>query len=82
MPNYEKLRDMVSHRVSFDYDSGARIVGYLAACKPAQGPVQCVVMTRVDILDAKGQVLEHHPEFSFVPNVLVAYRVTEGPGGF
>jgi recombinational DNA repair protein RecT len=82
MPDYSKLRNMVSHRVSFDYDSGARIVGYLAACKPADGPVQCVVMTKVDILDAKGQLLEHHPEFSFVPNVLVSFRVTEGPGGF
>jgi hypothetical protein len=82
MPDYGKLRNMVSHRVSFDYDSGARIVGYLAACKPATGAVQCVVMSKVDILDAGGQVLEHHEEFSFVPNVLVAFRVTEGPGGF
>ena len=82
MPDYSKLRNMVSHRVSFDYDSGARIVGYLAACKPADGPVQCVVMTKVEILDASGKVLENHPEFSFVPNVLVSFRVTEGPGGF
>jgi len=82
MPDYDKLRNMVSHRVSFDFDTGARIVGYLAACKPAQGPVQCVVLSKVDILDAKGEVIEHHEQFSFVPNVLISFRVTEGPGGF
>jgi hypothetical protein len=82
MPDYGKLRNMVSHRVSFDFDTGARIVGYLSACKPAEGPVTCVVMSRVDLIDAKGNVLEHHGEFSFVPNVLTAFRVTEGPGGF
>jgi hypothetical protein len=27
MPNYNKLRELVSHRVTFDYDTGARIVG-------------------------------------------------------
>jgi len=82
MPDYDKLRNMVSHRVMFDYDTGARIVGYLAACKPAQGPVQCLVLSKVDILDATGEVLEHHDQFSFVPNVLVSFRVAEGPGGF
>jgi recombinational DNA repair protein RecT len=79
MPDYKKLRDMVSHRVTFEYDTGAKIVGYIAACKPATGPVQVVVMSRVDILDDKGRVLEHHDEFSFVPNVLSSFRLTEGP---
>jgi hypothetical protein len=79
MPNYDKLRELVSHRVSFDYDTGARIVGYIAACKPASGPVQVVVMSRVDILDDKGRVIEHHDEFSFVPNVLTGFRLQEGP---
>ena len=79
MPNYEKLRELVSHRVTFDYDTGARIVGYVAATKPASGPVQVLVMSRVDILDDKGRVLEHHDEFSFVPNVMTSFRLTEGP---
>ena len=81
MPDYSKLRQMVSHRVTFEYDTGARIVGYLAGCKPASGPVQIVSMTHTDLIDAKGEVLEHHAEFSFVPNSLVGIRVTEGPSG-
>jgi hypothetical protein len=79
MPKYDKLRELVSHRVTFDYDTGARVVGYIAACKPATGPVQVVVMSRVDILDDKGHVLEHHDEFSMVPNVLTSFRLQEGP---
>jgi hypothetical protein len=81
MPQYGKLRDYVSHRVTFDFDTGARIVGYITSCKPPTGPVQVVAMTRVDILDATGRVLEHHEQFSFVPNALVGFRVTEGPSG-
>jgi hypothetical protein len=38
-----------------------------------------VVMSRVDILDDKGRVLEHHDEFSMVPNVMTNFRLTEGP---
>jgi hypothetical protein len=81
MPDYSKLRSMVSHRVTFEFDTGARIVGYLAACKPAVGPVQIVNMARTDLLDSTGRVLEHHAEFSFIPNALVGVRVTEGPSG-
>jgi hypothetical protein len=72
---------MVSHRISFDFDTGARIVGYLSACKPAEGPVLVAVLARADVLGPKGEVLEHHGEFSLVPNVLSGFRVTEGPGG-
>jgi hypothetical protein len=79
MADYAKLRDMISHRVTFEYDTGAKIVGYIAACKPEKGAVQVVVMARVDILDSSGRVLEHHDDFSFVPNLLVSYRLTEGP---
>jgi len=79
MPNYAKLNELVSHRVTFEYDTGARIVGYIAACKPGSGPVQLVQMSRVDIFDDKGKLMEHHDEFSFVPNVLTAFRLTEGP---
>ena len=79
MADYKKLRDMVSHRVTFEYDTGAKIVGYVAACKPPSGPVQIVVLSRADIVDGNGRVLEHHDEMSFVPNLLTAYRLTEGP---
>ena len=79
MPNYARLHELVSHRVTFDYDTGARIVGYVAACKPGSGPVQLVQMSRVDIFDDKGRLLEHHDEFSFVPNVMTGFRLTEGP---
>jgi hypothetical protein len=81
MPDYSKIRQMVSHRVTFEYDTGARIVGYIAACKPATGPVQIVNLTNCDLLDSTGRVLEHHAEFSFVPNSLVGVRLTEGPSG-
>jgi hypothetical protein len=79
MPQYQKLRDFVSHRVTFDFDTGARIVGYVTSAKPAAGPVQVLNMTRVDILDATGRVVEHHESYTLVPNALVGFRVTEGP---
>ena len=79
MPNYAKLRDLISHRVTFEYDTGAKIVGYVAACKPPTGPVQVIVMSQADILDVHGRVIEHHDEFSFVPNLLTGFRLTEGP---
>ena len=81
MPQYAKLRDYVSHRLTFDFDTGARLVGYVTACKPPTGPVQLVNMTRVEILDATGRVLETHESLSIVPNGLVGFRVTEGPSG-
>jgi len=79
MPDYRKLRDLVSHRVTFEYDTGARVVGYIAACKPPTGPVQVAVLSQADILDTHGRLLEHHDELSVVPNLLTAYRLTEGP---
>jgi hypothetical protein len=79
MPNYGKLRELVSHRVVFNYDTGARVVGYVAACKPPTGTVQVVVLSHADIFDSEGRVLEHHDEFSLVPNVLSAFRLQEGP---
>jgi hypothetical protein len=81
MPQYAKLRDYVSHRLTFDYDSGARIVGYVTACKPPTGPVQLINLTRAEIHDATGRVLETHESLSLVPNVLTGWRVTEGPSG-
>jgi hypothetical protein len=76
---YEKLRDLTSHRVTLDFDTGAKVVGYVATTKPATGPVLLVVLSRADILDDKGRVLEHHDELSVVPNVMTGFRLTEGP---
>ena len=81
MPQYQKLRDYVSHRMTFDFDTGARVVGYITSAKPAAGPVQVLNMTKVDILDSTGRVLEHHESYTLVPNSLVGFRVTEGPSG-
>jgi hypothetical protein len=80
MPRYEKLREeLVSHRITLDFDTGARVVGYIESAKPATGPVQLIHMTNVDILDSTGRVLEHFDKYVVVPNVLVGFRMTEGP---
>lgn len=81
MPDYEKLRTLVSHRIAFEYDTGAKVVGYLSACKPATGQVQIVQMSKVDVLDGAGKVLEHHEDFSLVPNALTGVKIAEGPRG-
>ena len=81
MPDYSQLRQMVSHRVTFDYDTGAKITGYISGCKPPEGPVQIVNMARAELIDASGRIMERHDEFSFVPNALVGVRITEGPRG-
>ncbi|MCC6993508.1 MAG: hypothetical protein IT370_02650 [Deltaproteobacteria bacterium] len=81
VPDYTRLRDLVSHRVTFDFDSGARLVGYVSGVLPQTGPIQVMRMSRVDLYDANGKVLEHHAELSFIPNVMTGFRVTEGPQG-
>ena len=45
MPNYSKLHDLISHRVTIEYDTGARVSGYLASCQPSAGPVEFVVLS-------------------------------------
>lgn len=79
MPDYKKLRDMVSHRVTFEYDTGAKIVGYVASCAPASGPVQMLVLSKVQVTDTSGATLARYDELPVVPNNLIGFRVTEGP---
>jgi hypothetical protein len=79
MPDYKKFREMISHRVTLDYDTGAKIVGYLASCAPPQGPVQYAVLSKVQVLDSSGNVLARFEELPLVPNNLVGFAVTEGP---
>jgi hypothetical protein len=81
MPDYARLRELVSHRVSIEYDTGARVVGYVAQVRPASGPVQLVTLSRAELRDAAGNVLETHDELSRCPNVPVAFRLAEGPTG-
>ena len=77
--DYKKLREMVSHRVTFEYDSGAKVVGYIGSCVPATGPVQMVVLSKVQVLDAGENVLAKYDELPLVPNNLVGFQITEGP---
>lgn len=79
MPDYASIRDMVSHRVTFEFDSGARIVGYVASCAPVDGPVEYAVLSKAQILDSKSRVLARFEELPVVPNSLVSFGVTEGP---
>ena len=67
---YDKLRDMLHKTLTFEYDSGAKVVGVLKELRPDSGPVQLAVMKDVDILSEGGDILEHHPIFSFVPTRL------------
>lgn len=79
MPDYRKIRDLISHRVTFEYDTGAKVIGYLASCAPPEGPVSYAVLSKVQILDAANNLLAKFEELPVVPNNLVGYRVTEGP---
>jgi len=40
MANNQSLREMLSHRVTFTYDTGAQVVGTVTACSPVTGPVE------------------------------------------
>jgi len=79
MPDYKKLRDMVSHRVTFEFDTGAKIVGYIGSCAPPQGAVQLVVLSKAQFLDSANNVVAKYDELPMIPNNLVGFRITEGP---
>lgn len=81
MPNYSKIRDMVSHRIVIEYDTGARIVGYVSNCRPNDGDVQMVNLSQVSIEDADGNVMETHESLSVCPNVVTRVELQEGPSG-
>jgi hypothetical protein len=70
---------MVSHRVTFEYDSGAKIVGYIAACAPTEGAVEYAILSKAKIYDSKNRLLASFDELPVVPNSLMRYAVTEGP---
>lgn len=76
--DYSELRENIGEELVCTYDSGAVIEGVLLECKPEGSPgdpVYVVVMDAVDIRAPGGEVIEHHPRFSFVPNVQVTLEV-------
>lgn len=81
MPNYSKLHDLVSHRVTIEYDTGARITGYLASCQPSSGPVEFVVLSDATLVDSHGKVQREAAELVMCPNALTSIGVAEGPRG-
>ncbi len=79
MSDYASIRDMVSHRVTFEFDSGAKIVGTIAACAPTEGPVEYAVLSKAQVIDSKNRVVARFEELPVVPNSLISFEVTEGP---
>ena len=75
----QSLRDLVSHRVTFDFENGCHLTGYVSTVRPAEGEVLTMALTRVEISNDAGEVLERHRELVVVPSVLTNYRLTEGP---
>jgi hypothetical protein len=78
MANHQSLREMLSHRVTFTYDTGAQVVGTITACAPLQGPVEYVVLAKVEVKGGDGRILARFAELPLVPNHLVGITVTEG----
>jgi hypothetical protein len=81
MPDYTKLHDLISHRIELEFDTGARITGYLASVQPSSGPVQFALIKKAAMLDASGRTVHTADELTVCPNVLVGVRLDEGPRG-
>lgn len=81
MPNYSKLHDLISHRVTIEYDTGARVTGYLASCQPASGQVEFVVLSDAKLIDSRGRVVRETGELTMCPNALTSIALDEGPRG-
>lgn len=75
----QSLRDLVSHRVTFDFENGHHLTGYVATVRPPEGEVVTMALTRVEISNDAGEVIERHREMVLVPSVMTNYRLTEGP---
>lgn len=81
MPDYTKLHDLISHRIELEFDTGAKIVGYLASVQPASGPVQFALLKKAQLIDAAGRTVHQADELTVSPNVLVGIHMNEGPRG-
>ena len=78
MHDYARLRELVSHRVTFDYENGARIIGYVGQTRPPTGPVQAVMLSTAQLYSPAGKLVGQHAEMSLVPNMLVAMQQDDG----
>ena len=81
MPDYSKIHDLVSHRIALEYDTGARVVGMLASCVPASGPVEFVVIHNAKLFGSKGQLVGERDELTLSPNAIAGVALDEGPTG-
>ena len=81
MPNYSKLHDLISHRVTIEYDTGASITGYLASCQPASGAVEFVVLSDAKLIDSRGRLVRETAELTMCPNMVMSIALAEGPAG-
>jgi hypothetical protein len=75
----QNLRQMLSHRVTFRYDTGTKVVGTITACAPKEGPVEYLTLAKAEVVGAAGQVLARFAELPLVSAVLTDVSVTEGP---
>jgi len=81
MPDYSKLHDLVSHRITIEYDTGARITGYLAACLPSTGAVEFIVLSSARLLQSSGALVREAGELTVCPNAVSSIALDEGPRG-
>lgn len=81
MPDYSKLHDLISHRVTIEYDTGARVTGYLESCQPSSGPVEFIVLSRATLINSRGGIVREADQLTLCPNVLTAIALDEGPRG-
>jgi hypothetical protein len=81
MPNYSKLHDLLSHRVTIEYDTGARVTGYLASCQPSSGPVEFVVLSDAKLYNSRGDMVRETGELTLCPNLVTSIALDEGPRG-
>lgn len=78
---YSKLHDLISHRVSIEYDTGARVTGYLASVQPSSGPVEFCVLSEAKLIDSRGRVVRELQELTVCPNMPTSVTLDEGPRG-
>lgn len=81
MPDYSKIHDLVSHRIALEYDTGAKVVGMLASCLPASGPVEFVVIHNAKLIGSKGETVGERDELTLSPNAISGIALDEGPSG-
>lgn len=81
MPNYAKLHDLISHRITIEYDTGARVTGYLGAVQPKEGAVEFIVLSEAKLIDSSGRVVREQGELTMCANVLTSIGLDEGPRG-